>query len=155
MNTRRHQGALIGIGAGLMLVILLVSQSFVGIGLLSTRTVTIVATSSVTLATTTATITVVIAGNQTYDVVKSNITSPGHAGAIAICEGFGFPCPSGDYPQPATSLVFYKGTFYYVSNIPVSTGSHGDGPIVNYDVWYTNSTVLCMTPRVASYAICP
>jgi len=52
MNTRGREGVLIGVGAGLMLVLLLVFQSFIGAGLLRARIVTstVTATSSAPLA---------------------------------------------------------------------------------------------------------
>jgi hypothetical protein len=40
MTTREREGILVGAGAALMLIVLLVLQSFIGSGLLSTRTVT-------------------------------------------------------------------------------------------------------------------
>jgi len=49
-STREHDGVLLGAGAGLTLVVLLLLQSFIGSGLLSTRTVT-----STTTITTTST----------------------------------------------------------------------------------------------------
>jgi hypothetical protein len=39
MSTREREGILVGVGAGLMLIVLLVLQSFVGSGLFSTKTV--------------------------------------------------------------------------------------------------------------------
>jgi hypothetical protein len=45
-NTRERDGILIGAGAGLTLIVLLILQSFVGSGLLSTRTVTATVTVS-------------------------------------------------------------------------------------------------------------
>ncbi len=52
MNTREREGVLIGVGAAMMLVVLLVIQSFSGPGLPSVRTVTstVTATSSAPLA---------------------------------------------------------------------------------------------------------
>ena len=49
-STRERDGVLVGAGAGLILIVLLVLQSFIGSGLLSTRTVT-----STTTVTTTST----------------------------------------------------------------------------------------------------
>lgn len=46
MNARGREGIFIGVGAGVMLIVLLVLQSFIGSGLFSTRTVT--ATTTVT-----------------------------------------------------------------------------------------------------------
>lgn len=51
MSTRGHEGLFVSVGAGLTLIVLLVLQSFLGSGLLSTRTVT-VTTSTVTTVTT-------------------------------------------------------------------------------------------------------
>ncbi len=51
MSTRGREGLFVGVGAGLTLIVLLVLQSFLGSGLLSTRTVT-VTTSTVTTVTT-------------------------------------------------------------------------------------------------------
>lgn len=139
---------MVGVGAGLMLIILLVLQSFIGNGLLGTRTVASVSTSSVTPVATT-TVTEVVASGQTYVIVDSNVTSPGKAGATAYC-AFGFPCPTGNDPMPAT-LVFYKSTYYYVSVVPMGINS----PVVNYTIWYTNSTAFCMTPKFGAWPVCP
>jgi hypothetical protein len=47
LNTRERDGILVGAGAGLTLIFLLVLQSFIGSGLLSTRTVTTTTTAAV------------------------------------------------------------------------------------------------------------
>jgi len=47
MSTREREGILVGAGAGLMLIVLLVLQSLVGSGLLSTRVVTFTTTGAV------------------------------------------------------------------------------------------------------------
>jgi len=47
MNVRGREGILVGVGAGLAIVVLLVLQSFIGSGLLSTRTVTSTTTTAV------------------------------------------------------------------------------------------------------------
>jgi hypothetical protein len=148
MHDRGREGALVAVGAGLMLVILLVLQSFIGSGLLSRTTVTSVTTSSVTHVATT-TVTEVVTSSQTYEIVESNITSPGQAGAEAYCS-FGFPCPTGNDPMAAT-LVLYKSTYYYFSVVPMGINS----PVVDYMVWYTNSTAFCITPKFGSWPACP
>jgi len=47
MNTREREGILVGVGAGLTLIVLLVLQSFVGSGTLATTTVTSTTTATV------------------------------------------------------------------------------------------------------------
>jgi hypothetical protein len=47
MNSRGHPGIFVGVGAGTMLIVLLLSQSFIGSGLFSTKTVTTTATVTV------------------------------------------------------------------------------------------------------------
>ncbi len=71
---------------------------------------------------------------------------------MAVCEGLGFPCPNMNQPQPAT-LVSYQGAYYYVSEVPA--GGPNNTPIVRYTIWYTNSSVYCITPKVIRYAACP
>ena len=51
MNTREREGVLVGVGAGLTLIVLLVLQSLIGTGLLSTRTVTVTSTTTTALST--------------------------------------------------------------------------------------------------------
>jgi Na+-transporting NADH:ubiquinone oxidoreductase subunit NqrD len=47
IDTRGREGILVGAGAGLALIVLLVLQSLIGSGLLSTRTVTSTTTAAV------------------------------------------------------------------------------------------------------------
>lgn len=51
MSSRERKGIFVGAGAGLMLVVLLVLQTFIGSGLLSTRTVTLTTTVTASLPT--------------------------------------------------------------------------------------------------------
>ncbi len=145
MKGREREVVLVCAGAGVMLVFLLIVQSFDGSGLLSARTVTSVSTSSVTF---TSTMTIVLSTNQTREVtiVRSNITSAGRAGALVVCGTIGFPCPNQNQALPAT-LISYDGVLYYDSYVPTTYAI--------YTAWYTNSTVFCITPPIRSLPSCP
>jgi hypothetical protein len=96
----------------------------------------------------------VMPGNDTWEIIQSDVSVPGNVGYLAECVAFGFPCPNTDYPMQAT-LVLYQGTYYYISDLPASA-NNGASPIVHYTVWYTNSTVYCVGPgKHTLYPTCP
>jgi hypothetical protein len=85
-NTREREGILIGVGAGLTLVALLVLQSLVGSGLFSTRTVT-----------TTTTVTAVSTAPDAYDQVASS-----YANHLSLLNSSNSAALKGDYESNAT-----------------------------------------------------
>jgi hypothetical protein len=109
LNTRERDGIFVGAGAGLTLIVLLVLQSFIGSGLLSTRTVTVTVTqapSSLSLSLSAECLLSVGAG--------ANITRSGNkntTGVMAtLASGRTTFFPQNQCPQPVSNQTFAYST---------------------------------------------
>jgi hypothetical protein len=90
-------------------------------------------------------------------LLKIDEIVPYGAGCIAL-EGIGHSCPTAVADTNASSLtdvelVEYRGTDYYAGNFSIGPFS---APKVTYlEVWFTNSTIFCVSPSYGNYAACP
>jgi hypothetical protein len=94
-----------------------------------------------------------------FQVLKTDATVPFDAECLVL-EDTGHTCPTvsaGDNgtnasPMRNAELVSFQGTrYYYAGNF--SAGF--TGPPGSHDIWFTNSTIFCVTPSLDSYATCP
>jgi len=101
-----------------------------------------------------------------FQVLKTNVTIPYGAGCMVL-EQIGHTCPTVT-ASPETSnsslrgleLISYQGTDYYAGCFgkgPCGNGSYFNGvSTVSYpNVWFTNSTIFCVSPLYGNYATCP
>jgi hypothetical protein len=101
------------------------------------------------------TITQVQRGTATWDVLKENMTvSPDTACVVITAFGFGCPTEGNATASPYVhdvELLSYQGNQYYMANQTVNT--------IPYTIWFTNSTVFCISPAFdegpISYLLCP
>lgn len=102
--------------------------------------------------------------NGVYQVVAKNITVNGNA-ALQPCTDFNASaCPS-QVPLSGVELIRYWDTPYYLVNVTAPNGApaaaNGTLPTSVYTVWFTNSTIFCVspgrpfTPAPAQYPTCP
>jgi hypothetical protein len=95
--------------------------------------------------------------NPSFRVLKINEVIPYDAGCIVL-EGIGHSCPTKGANTVASSLrevelIAYGSTDYYAGNFSVGPFS---APSVTYlEVWFTNSTIFCVSPLYASFPACP
>jgi len=101
-----------------------------------------------------------------FQVLRTNVTVPYDAGCMVL-EQIGHTCPTVT-ANPETSnsslrgleLISYQGTDYYAGCFgkgPCGNGSYFNGvSTVPYpNVWFTNSTIFCVSPLYGNYATCP
>jgi hypothetical protein len=90
-------------------------------------------------------------------LLEINEIVPYGAGCIVL-EGIGHSCPTAAANTNASSLrdaelVAYEGADYYAGNFSVGPFS---APSVTYlEVWFTNSTIFCISPSYSNHATCP
>ena len=95
---------------------------------------------------------------QPFQVLETNVTVSYDAECLVL-QDIGHTCPTvsvGDTGSSASwmrgvELVAFQATDYYAGNF--SAGF--TGPYVSHDVWFTNSTIFCVTPLLGNYATCP
>jgi hypothetical protein len=150
---REREGLLIGAGAGVMLVVLLVLQS--SVGGLATRTET---------TTTTVTATVAEQVSALWVVLNDNVTVYGQTACMAInfgsLGGCPTPIPYGNGTLRNVELVGYNGSDYYSVTFPPVTVQAPLGTTTKtYTAWFTNSTICCVKPGFGfpalGYNLCP
>ncbi len=94
-----------------------------------------------------------------FQVLKTNVTIPYRAGCMVL-EQIGHTCPTMT-ANPETSnsslrgieLIAYQGTDYYAGTF--SKGPYAGGNAAFPSVWFTNSTIFCISPHYANYPTCP
>lgn len=116
-------------------------------------------------------------GAATIRTVSRNTTIHGELAVIGICEPPSSTCPIGATPGSASlvvELIEYNGTYYYVHSGTLITGgtvtetsTNSTGGVVvttstssevtvDYTVWFTNSTLYCVTPNLGTATMtCP
>ncbi len=106
------------------------------------------------------------ASSASFQVLRTNMTIPYGAGCMVL-EQLGNTCPPVTVnPQTSNSslrgveLISYQGTNYYAGTFskgPIGNGSYfnGESTVMYPRVWFTNSTVFCVTPARGSFAACP
>ncbi len=87
-----------------------------------------------------------------FQVLKTNVIVSSAIGCMVL-EGIGHTCPTvttDPFTTPANlkgvELITYQGTDYYAGNLS-GFGSSG--------VWWSNSSIFCVSPQYGSYAACP
>ena len=145
-------GILIGAGVGYL------------VGNAGARTVT--STSTITSILTTTAISVVssvttVTRPTPYEVINPYVTVRGQAAGLP-CAALEFPCVTAANQSISAMLIRYNGTYYYLSyygsfNKQSGTETIQDGVLTNtwYTIWYDNSTVYCVSPKVDSSIACP
>jgi hypothetical protein len=93
--------------------------------------------------------------NATLQVINSNITVY-YGTACMIVELFQLSCPTMNTAAHSPSLsnvelIGYQGIAYYALNFTF----YLDGQPVTHTVWFTNSTVFCVSPISEGYDACP
>ena len=95
-----------------------------------------------------------------YQIINPNVTVQGQA-ANTPCDALRFPCTLGIGNMSAI-LIRYGGTYYWLSyygtfNNLRSTETLSGGVLSNtwYTIWYDNSTVYCVSPKVQWWNACP
>ena len=94
-----------------------------------------------------------MAPSAVYQVFEANLTLRGETATIP-CGDLGMGCPpvSNALIFPV-ELIRYGITYYYSANQTLPAGEPGSHP--SYDVWFTNSTVFCVTPAYPQTPTCP
>ena len=93
--------------------------------------------------------------NPQWNVITAPLTVY-YAPACMIIETFDFSCPTLDTVRQLPSLdnvelVSYQGNYYYVVNYSFSFNLQSK----SYLVWFTNSTIFCITPKYGNFNVCP
>lgn len=86
-----------------------------------------------------------------WQVVSNNVTIYGLV-AGTPCGALRLPCVTWPNQSLSVQLIRYEGDYYYVSNY--SVGNNVDG-YKKYTIWFTNSTVYCISPKVEWAIACP
>jgi hypothetical protein len=109
----------------------------------------------------TATITASVIGTMPYQVVNPNITVRGQVAGTPY-GALEFPCVTYLNQSITAILIKYNGTYYYLSyygtfNKLHATETLSGGVLSNtwYAIWYDNSTVYCVSPKVQWWNACP
>ena len=95
--------------------------------------------------------TVIVTSSPVYQIVKENLTVSGRAAEVP-CSGFNLAdCASfGNGTLHNVELISYGGAFYYLFTVvePNGEGQNDSQPLPTsvYTVWFTNSTVYCISP---------
>ena len=146
--------------ASILIILALVVGAGVGYfaGISNLRTTTTTAT---TTATKTANITSSLTGAKPYQIINPNVTVRGQA-AGTPCGALQFPCVTYPNQNITAVLIRYNGTYYYLSyygtfNKLTATETLSGGVLTNtwYTIWYDNSTVYCVSPKVQWWDACP
>jgi hypothetical protein len=92
-----------------------------------------------------------------FQLLKINEIVPYDAGCIVL-EGIGHSCPTKSADTNASSLsevelAAYQGTDYYAGNF--SVGPFSAAKVAYLEVWFTNSTIFCISPSYSDHATCP
>lgn len=90
-----------------------------------------------------------------YQVINSNLTVY-YGTACIVVELFQLSCPTMDMAthspsQSNVELVSSEGIYYYAINFTF----YLSGQPISHTVWFTNSTVFCVSPQYDSYNTCP
>ncbi len=96
-------------------------------------------------------------GSISWQVLKTNVTVGYDAGCMVL-EAVGHTCPTKGANTTTSSLtgvelILYRGTDYYVGNF--SAGPYGQTIVSYLTVWFTNTTIYCITPPNDNYSACP
>jgi hypothetical protein len=89
-----------------------------------------------------------------YQVLETNLTLTGQAATVP-CTGMNEGCPSATNASVSqVELIRYGPSVFYVYNQSAPTGAPQSDeqpiePYVNYTIWFTNSTVYCISPAHA------
>ncbi len=96
-----------------------------------------------------------------YQVINPYVTVRGQAAGLP-CAALQLPCISTANQSVAAMLIKYNGTDYYLSyngvfNKLSGTETMQNGVLTNtwYTIWYDNSTVYCVSPKLQSSNSCP
>ena len=88
-----------------------------------------------------------------YQVIRSNLTLQGQTAAVP-CADLGMICPPAiNASLSQVELIKYGSTYFYSHNQTAPVGEPGVQP--TYDVWFTNSTVFCVSPAYPQNPTCP
>jgi|SRR5579872_2660599 len=92
-----------------------------------------------------------------WQVLKTNVTVGYDAGCI-VFEAVGHTCPTKGANTTTSSLtgvelILYRGTEYFTGNF--SAGPYGQTAASYLNVWFTNTTIYCITPPNDNYPACP
>ena len=96
-----------------------------------------------------------------YQVINPNVTVRGQA-AGTPCGALEFPCVTYPNQNITAVLIRYNGSDYYLSydgafNKLTTTQTLSGGVLTNtwYTIWYDNSTVYCVSPKIQWWNACP
>jgi hypothetical protein len=92
-----------------------------------------------------------------WQVLKTNVTVRYGTGCM-VFEAVGHTCPPKGENTTTSSLtgvelIVYRGTDYYAGNF--SAGPYGQTAVSYLIVWFTNTTIYCITPPNDNYPACP
>ena len=91
--------------------------------------------------------------SEVYQVIRSNLSLRGQVASIP-CKDLGMICPpASDASLSHVELIEYGGMYFYSHNQTAPTGEPGVHPM--YEVWFTNSTVFCVSPVYPQNPTCP
>ena len=98
-----------------------------------------------------------ITTSTSWQVLKTNVTVRYDAGCM-VFEAVGHTCPTKGANTTTSSLtgvelILYHGTDYYAGNF--SAGPYGQTAVSYLTVWFTNTTIYCITPPKDNYPACP
>jgi len=138
-----------------LLVVAIIAGAGAGylVGNANERTITSVSTTTATSFILTSSVTTVT-GKMPYQVVNPNVMVRGQA-AGTPCGALEFPCVTYLNQSITAMLIKYNGTYYYLSFYGSfdklhTTETLSGGVLTNtwYTIWYDNSTVYCVSPKV-------
>lgn len=90
-----------------------------------------------------------------WRIVNASLTVY-YGAACMVYNTFNFSCPTMDTANLSPSLknaqlLKYQGNYYYTLNFSFSWNLKQE----RYEIWFTNSTVFCVSPSYESYRTCP
>lgn len=90
-------------------------------------------------------------GGAVYQVVKENLTLTGAAASVP-CEGMNLASCPANATLAGVQLIQYGGSYFYLasqaeaSGAPMEVNGVTASPSTTYAVWFTNSSVFCISP---------
>ena len=91
----------------------------------------------------------------TWQVVQKNVTLSDHESMTPCVVFFENGCASGhDFSTNGVKveLIIYEGYYFYAYN---HTRQFDNQAPITSTVWFTNSTIYCVAPKLQEFSVCP
>jgi hypothetical protein len=150
---KAKSGVSLGVSALIVIVLILI----VGFGLFLNATFNTTSTTTIIGSASSSSFS---SNTSSWQVLKTNVIVSYNAECMVL-GAVGHTCPtisrnaSGTEPSSlrGVELVAYQGTDYYAGNF--SEGPYGQTTVSSRTVWFTNTTIYCITPPYDNYVACP